>query len=121
MNRTARDTAVILAVMLKRSGQTRARVSAAAVKVLSKRHLLRAGFIIGLAEEMEDLAWIFFELRGGGFGAIQTKALEAAKPVTPMRWLNDAERKALRLGTLDVGELATEVSPEEDEQPLEVE
>jgi hypothetical protein len=119
VNRTARDTATILAAMLKRSGQTRARISATAVKLISKRNLLRAAFILALADEMEDLAWIFFELRGGGFGAIQTKALEAAKPVTPMRWLDDAERKALRLGTLDVATLAKEAAPEDDEQPLE--
>jgi len=117
--RTARDTAVILAAMLRRSGQTRARISASAVKLISQRNLLRAAFILALAEELEDLAWIFFELRGGGFGAIQTKTLEAAKPVTPMRWLNEAERKALKLGTLDVAALAKEAAPEEDEQSLE--
>jgi hypothetical protein len=105
--------------MLKRSGQTRARISAAAVKLVSVRSVLRAAFILALADEMEDLGWIFFELRGGGFGAIQAKALEAAKPVTPMRWLAEAERKALRLGTLDVAALAKEASPEEDEQPPE--
>src|ERR1700722_11011016 len=119
MYRTATDTATVLAVMLKRSKQTRARISVVAVRVVSNRKVIRAAFIASLSREMEDFGWIFFELDSGGFGAIQTKALEAAKPVTPMRWLDDAERKALRLGTLDVATLAKEAAPEDDEQPLE--
>ena len=115
MYRTATDTATVLAVMLKRSKQTRARISVVAVRVVSNRKVIRAAFIASLSQAMEDFGWIFFELDSGGFGAIQTKTLEAAKPVTPMRWLNDAERKALKLGTFDVAEFAQEASPEEDE------
>lgn len=115
MLRTARETAIILAVLLKRSGQTRARVSAKTVKLARRGQQLKWPFIGSLTRELDELGWTFVELSSGGYGAIQTKTLESAKPVTAKRWLSDAERKALRNGTLDIAAFEREASIDDEE------
>jgi hypothetical protein len=113
---TPRDTATLLAVILIRSKQTRARVSTITIKILAKRRLLRSAFILELSGELADLSWIFFELASGGFAAVQAKALEAAKPVTVRRFLKDEERRKLNRGDdMDWDALRREVEPHEEE------
>ena len=112
---TPRETATLLAVILNRSTQTRARVSTITIKILAKRRLLRSAFILELSAELADLSWIFFELASGGFAAVQAKALEAAKPVTVRRFLTDEERGALNRGDIDCDALRREAEPHEEE------
>jgi hypothetical protein len=113
--RTPKQTAIILAVILRRSGLTRARVSTKTVRIASKRSMLRTAFVSELLKIMaNDFDWIVWELSTGGYGAVQAKTLEAAKSVTMKRGLTDEERKALRRGTIDFDALEEEAIPEED-------
>jgi hypothetical protein len=96
MKRSARDTALLLAVILKRSEQTRARISAKTLKLLGRRQNLRSAFVVDIIAALADHDWILFELTSGGYGAMQSKALEAAKSVTAVKFLDADERSALR-------------------------
>lgn len=116
--RNAKQTAILLAVILKRSDQTRARVSAMTIKYLAIRRNLRSAFVVELIAALAEFDWILFELASGGYGAVQAKALEAAKPVTAKRWLTDGERMALRRGEVDFTAFEKEVTSEH-EQPGE--
>ncbi|MFJ1294087.1 hypothetical protein ACEPPZ_18860 [Paracoccus yeei] len=116
MNRTVEQTALLIAVILNRCDQNRARISAKTIKILGRRTNLRSAFVVNLIAELADRhEWIMFELATGGYGAVQAKALEAAKPVTAKRWLADYERKALRTDDVDWAALEDEVSPEENQ------
>lgn len=116
MRRTVEQTALLIAVILNRSGQNRARLSTKTVKSISGRSSLRSAFTVQVIAALADrYEWIMFELAIGGFGAVQAKALEAAKTVTAKRWLAEEERKSLRRGTLDWEQFEEEVAPEQDQ------
>lgn len=116
---TSAQTALMLALVLNRSEQSRARVSAKTIKVLAKRSILRSAFVIELTTYLSDYGWIFFELASGGYGAVQTKALEAAKPVTAKRYLQDKEKESLRNGVMDFDKLERELMTELDEPTVD--
>ncbi len=113
--RTATETAILLAVILNRSGQTRARVSAKTIKIFAIRQNLRSAFVIEVTDALAEYSWILFEISSGGYGAVQAKTLEAAKPVTAKRYLTDVERRALKRGTADLAALKKEADPEQEE------
>ena len=72
MLRTANDTACLLAVILKRSEQTRARISAKTIKILANRRRLRGAFVAELGAALVDgFDSILTELSSGGYGAVQ--------------------------------------------------
>jgi hypothetical protein len=116
MRRTADETARLLAAILNRSGQNRARVSAKTIKLLAKRETLRSAFIEELKEFLPDYSWVICEIESGGYGAIRAKLLEAAKPVTARKWLRDDERRKLKDGSFKFSALDSEIMPE-DEAP----
>ncbi len=111
--RTSAETAILLAAILNRSGQTRARVSVKTIKLLSQRKHLRSAFLIEIIEALAEHSWILFEIGTGGCGAIKASSLEAAKPVTAKRFLSDAERKMLKGSEMDWSELQQDASPEQ--------
>lgn len=116
MHRSPYETACILAVILKRSGQNRARISSKTIRWISGRVHLRSAFVIELISILADrFDWILFELAAGGFGAIQSKSVEAAKPVTAKRWLTDDERKAVRRRDPSLADFEEEAAPEQDQ------
>ncbi|MCZ4289712.1 hypothetical protein [Hoeflea alexandrii] len=116
MNRTSTQTACLLAVILQRSGNTRARVSAKTIRILSKRTQLRSAFIVELIAVLADrYDWILFELAVGGYGAVKASTLEAARPVTAKRLLTDDERQALRRKNASFDQFEEEVAPEHDQ------
>jgi len=115
MKRSAKQTACLLAVILNRSDQTRARVSAKTIKLLAVRQNLRSAFVVELIDALAEYNWILFELSSGGYGAVKATALEAAKAVTAKRWLTDEERKALSRGEVDFADFEKEAAPENDE------
>jgi hypothetical protein len=114
---TAKQTALVLAVLLKRSGLTRARLSAATIRAASGglRRNLRSAFIRDLRSALEDHSWGLHELDIGGYAAVSMKSLEAAKAVTLKRYLTDDERKALKRGDPDLSSFEEELSPPDDE------
>ena len=116
--RDAQQTAILLAVVLNRSAQPRARVSTKTIKMLGTRKHLRRAFVAELTDTLAEYSWTLSEIDSGGYAAIRTKALEAAKPVTAKRWLTDDERRALRRGKANWSAFEKEAAPEQ-EQPDE--
>ncbi|MDR3557147.1 MAG: hypothetical protein P4L55_20530 [Syntrophobacteraceae bacterium] len=113
--RSIEQTAILLAAILNRSKQTRARVSAKTIKILGRRKHLRRAFVAELTDALAEYYWILFEIDSGGYGAVQTKTLEAAKPVTAKRWLLDEERRDLKRDKTEVwSALEKEATPEEE-------
>lgn len=116
MNRTVNQTACLLAVILQRSGNTRARISGRTIRVLGKRTQLRSAFVVELIAVLADrYDWIMFELEVGGYGAVKASTLEAARPVTASRLLTDVERQALRSRNASFDAFEEEVAPEQDQ------
>lgn len=113
--RTARETAILLAVILKRSERSRARVSVKTIKLLAIRQNLRSAFVVEVVAELAEFGWILFEIASGGFGAIQAKTLEAAKSVTAKRLLTDDERRALRHDNIDWTVFEVELKPQQED------
>ena len=113
---TAEQTAAVIAAMLKRSGQTRARISGVTIKKIARRKTLRCAFAVPLRDALHDgYDWLLVELAGGGFGAIQAKALEAAKPVTGAKYLSAEERRALVRGDREYDDYHQEAVEDEEE------
>lgn len=102
--------------ILKRSEQSRARISAKTVRILARRTNLRSAFVVALISELADRHdWVMSELASGGYGAVQAKSLEAAKAVTAKKWLDDAERKTIRRPGADLSAFETEVGVDQNE------
>ena len=115
--RSVYHTAVLLSVILNRSELSRARVSGKTIKLLAVRQNLRSAFVVQLTATLAEFGWILFELPGGGFGAVQAQAIEAAKTVTAKRLLNDDERRALKHGNFDWTEFEREARPQQEDTP----
>lgn len=96
--RSVQQAAILLAIILNRSGRSRARVSAKTIKFVGDRGHLRTAFLAQLTDILAEYSWTLSEIDSGGYAAIRTKALEAAKPVTAKRYLTDDERRALKNG-----------------------
>jgi len=93
MKRTAEQTAVLVALILKRSGQKRARVSENTIRVLSKRRTLRDAFKERLRSELDDIGIHLVQLERGGFGIIPINALDGAPTITAKKYLADDLKK----------------------------
>lgn len=110
MKRSTEQTAVLVATLLKRSGQRRARISDKTIRVLSKRRTLRDAFKERLSAELDDIGIHLVQLQRGGFGVIPINALDGAPTITAKKYLSD-ELKRLKKGD-DAGffeKLRTEV------------
>ena len=90
---TPHDTAVLLAVLLTRSGQSRARFSDKTLKLLGgRRHLHRSSFVKEVTEALaENHGWHMTPLTNGGYGAVRETVLMAGKTVTTRRLLEPEE------------------------------
>lgn len=107
--RDAKETAYLLAVIFKRSGSTRARVSDKTLKLLGYREKLRGSFAERVKEHLSDLGMAFIELETGGYGLMPSKALEAAKAITAKKWMTEDELDRLRNGKpFDINQLWSE-------------
>ena len=114
---TAAETAATIALILKRSGQSRARLSGQTVRKVAQRTTLRSAFVVELTDALaSSYDWLLVELSTGGFGAVQAKALEAAKPVTGKKYLTADERRSIDCGEADYDVFHNEVIGEIDEQ-----
>lgn len=108
--RSAQQAAILLALILNRSGQPRARVSAKTIKFVGDRRHLRTAFLAQLTDLLAEFSWTLSEIDSGGYAAIRTKALEAAKPATAKRWLTEDERRALKNGKAKWADLEKEAT-----------
>lgn len=84
------DTVALrLAVLLKRSEKTRARVSEKTLRILSGRSILRDSFVIDVRNALEDLSVVSVRLDRGGFALIATSALEGAPPALVKKLMSE--------------------------------
>lgn len=120
MKRTTEETALLIALLLKRAGGTRGRVSESTVRRLSKRHHLRSAFKDDLRKELEDLGLLFVEIDRGGFGLQRHTALNGAPALTAKRYLAD-ELPKLDEGRIRFDKIREEVETgEADEEDTEL-
>ncbi len=95
MYHTHEETAILIALLLKRFGKTRARVSRRIVKRVAGREQLRVRFLTMLEISLEDFGWRMFELESGGFGFVAMRALEGAERVNAKDLFRLEERRAI--------------------------
>lgn len=117
--RTAEETALLLALLLKRSEQTRARISEATIRKLSQRRHIRSGFVTMLLQHLDDLGLNMSELARGGYGLIKASVLEGAPAVSAKKHLPEILSK-LEHGRMDFDEIRRALEgefadPEDDE------
>ncbi len=95
--RNAEQTALLIALLVKRSNERRVRVSETTVKVLSGRQRLRSAFVVNVSEQLaSNHGLCMIEIDIGGFGIFHFKSLEGAKSATVKRLFSDGEKKLLR-------------------------
>lgn len=97
MKRTAEETALLVAILLRRSEQRRARISDKTIRLLSRRRTLRDAFKERLRAELDDFGIHIVQLERGGFGIIPINALDGAPPITAKKYLAE-ELKKLKKG-----------------------
>ena len=116
MKRTTEQTAVLVALLLKRSGQKRARLSENTIRILSKRRTLRDAFKDRLRAELDDIGLHLVQLERGGFGIIPINALDGAVAITAKKYLAE-DLKRLKKGVDDAffEKLRKEVDEDADE------
>jgi hypothetical protein len=116
MKRSTERTAILVATLLKRSGQRRARISENTIRVLSKRKTLRDSFKERLRADLDDIGIHLVELGRGGFGIIPINALDGAPAITAKKYMPDELRK-LKKGDDDIffEKLRNEVDEDADE------
>ena len=113
MMRSSRESALLIALLFKRSAKTRARVSVVTVKKLSQRKHLRTAFTEQLIDELDDLGIILIELERGGFGLISSTALNGAPTITALKYLKE-DLKKLKNKEFDFNDILSELDPEWD-------
>ncbi|MDO9215199.1 MAG: hypothetical protein Q8Q54_16230 [Methylococcales bacterium] len=111
--RTPFQTAILIALLFKRSEKSRARISKLTIKNLSKRKLLRSVFIEMLTDELDSLGIIFIELERDGFGLISASALNGAPAITAKKFLID-DLKKLRRKEINFDDILNELDGSED-------
>ena len=111
--RNAYQTSVIIALIMKRSNQTRARISTKTIKLASKRLALRSSFIRELTDSLaSNFDMVLVEISNGGFGLIKSSALDGAKSLTIKKLLDDKERNDLKKDVFDFDVAEFEVAPD---------
>ena len=112
MKRNVEQTALLLATVLNRSRQTRARISTKTIKILANRRYMRSSFVKELIDALADRHdWILVELASGGFGAVLARTLEAARPIVTKKFFTDEEAEGLKTGDIDWVYLEEEAFP----------
>lgn len=121
MRRSPNETAILLALMLHRSGKSRARVSKRTLEVISKRERIHASFVGLIRSALDDLDVVLLESNRGGYAMVTREALDGAPPISSSIIANDL--KALRREEVDyetfleeLGMLGTREEEEEDEE-----
>lgn len=105
---SAKQVALLAAVMLKRSEKSRARVSEKTIKHLAGRTTLRSAFTADLRAWLEDFGVLLVQLDRGGFALVAITALEGAPTVLSKNHVLE-ERKGLMSGNLDENKLLEEL------------
>ncbi|HEX2238016.1 MAG TPA: hypothetical protein VHJ19_06615 [Gammaproteobacteria bacterium] len=106
--RTAEETALLVALLFKRSGQQQVQLGIDTIRCLSRRKHIRGAFLRLLGEHLDDLGLVMMEIDGGGFGLIAASALSGAPAVRAKDYLrNDLDR--LNEGQIDFNDIRAEL------------
>jgi hypothetical protein len=89
MIRTPEETAILVAILLKRSLKKRARVSEKTLRRLSKRTHLRHAFLDMLEEYLDMVGITMVQLDRGGYALLPSSALNGAPAITAKRYLEN--------------------------------
>jgi hypothetical protein len=81
MRRTSDETAVLIALLVLRSQQKRARISEKTIRKLAKRRRLRVAFLAELKNDLEDRALVMIELDDGSWGLMPSRGLQGAPTI----------------------------------------
>lgn len=106
-----RTTALLLAVMFKRAGKTRARISEKTLRHVARRSTLRDSFTLEVRDWLEDFGIVGVALDRGGYALVAISALEGAPVVTAKEHLT-AEVKAQKDAKLNEAKLWNELGIE---------
>jgi len=114
--RTARHTALLVALLLLRSGKKRVRFSVKTLKKLADRERLKSAFVVEVQLEAMNVGVIVVELNRGGFAAMWASPLEGAEVVTAATLIPLSDRKELgEVEILDELDLPAAADDEDDE------
>ncbi|MDY4311191.1 hypothetical protein D3C76_1314140 [compost metagenome] len=118
--RSARETAVLLALLFKNAEMNRARVSKLTFKKISGRKNVRSAFVVDVTEKLSNNYGLYLiELDSGGFGMVPAKSLEAAKPITAKKFLPGIINELRKGEPLDFAELEEELMEGEEGDDLD--
>jgi len=106
--RTPAETALLIALLLKRSGQERARISTETLRNLSARRHIRGAFVHLLIKHLNYLGLILIEIDRGGYGLISSNALHTAPAISTRKYLLD-DLDRLREGNMDFNDIRAEL------------
>jgi hypothetical protein len=110
MKRAIEETAILVAVLLKRAKAKRARISEKTIRVLSRRRTLRVAFLSGLVAALDDLGVHMVELERGGFGLIPISALDGAPSILAKNYLREDLKQLRQGGEKVIAKLKAEVT-----------
>jgi len=106
--RNVYETALLIALLFKRSEKNRVRISHLTVRKLAERERLKSAFIGMLINELDGLGIIMIELERAGFGLIPVGALNGAPSILANTFLKDDLQK-LRKEELNFGDILREI------------
>ena len=87
--RSAREAAILLAVLFKRSGQKRGRLSERTVKLAGDRLRLKGAYFDAVQEHLAQFSLVLIDLPNGGFGIWPTSTMAGAPAITFKRHMWD--------------------------------
>lgn len=112
--RPVEEAAVILAVILKRSGLVEARISDQTIRLISGRKRLEGSFRQNLKDELAEYGLEIIRFDGGDQALIRVSALEAAHTITAGKTLSSEEMDMMRAGEpIDLKQFLNELGEEQ--------
>ena len=88
--RSANEVAILVALMMKRTNYTRAKISNKTISELYGGRL-RAPFIVAMFEHCAEYGYAMMELDFGGFGVFRICSLAGTKSLTTGKFVSDEE------------------------------
>lgn len=114
------EVAVLIAVMLKRSRKTRARISEKTMRHISGRVVIRSAFLENLKGELEELEVFLIRLRRGGYGVVSSSSIEGATTILGKDYIPKEVKSAKGGVPLDLPALYDELGLfDDDEEGME--
>ena len=101
---SATQTALLIALLMKRSKSHRGQISDATLRFLSKRILVSLTFVKALTVALDDLGIALIQT-AGGFALIYVKSLNGAPSLTPQLFLKENPPPMLTNSQFDFGKI----------------